>query len=100
MGASAHNELLVAFLLPAFGRHVLVEVALRVHEPYADERHAKVGGLLAVVARQHAKPAGIDGQRLMQGEFSREVGDGRALEMGERARPPRVSGASGLVQVS
>ena len=38
-------EPLVAFLLPAFGGHVLMEVALRVHEADADQRHAEVARL-------------------------------------------------------
>jgi hypothetical protein len=65
----------VLLLLPAVGGERLVEVALRVHETDADERHAEVAGLLAVIAREHAQAAGVDRQRLMQRELGREVGD-------------------------
>src|SRR5262245_41750598 len=44
------RELLVNFLLPAFRRHALVEVPLRIHESHADERDAKIAGFLAVIA--------------------------------------------------
>ena len=64
---------LVAFLLPAVVRHPLVEVALRIHEADADERHAEIAGLLAVVAGQHAQAAGVDRQGLVQRELRREV---------------------------
>ena len=62
-------EQLVALFLPSFRRHVLMEVALRIHEPDADERHAEVAGLLAVIAGQHAKAARVNRQRLMEREL-------------------------------
>ena len=62
---------LVVLLLPAVVRHALVEVALRIHEADADERHAEVTRLLAVVAGEHAEAAGVDRQRLVQGELRR-----------------------------
>ena len=68
-------QALVRFLLPAFRRHALVEVALRIHEADADERHAEVARLLAVIAGEHAEAAGVDRQRLVQRELRREVGD-------------------------
>jgi hypothetical protein len=46
-----------------------MEIALRVHEADADERHAEVAGFLAVVAREHAETAGVNRQRLMQREL-------------------------------
>ena len=73
-------ESFVVLLLPAFVRNALVEVALRVHEPDADQRHAEVAGLLAVIAGEHAQAAGIDGQRLVQRELRREVRDDLAVE--------------------
>ena len=66
---------LVDFLLPAFRRHRLVEVALRIHEADADERHAEVARFLAVIAGEHAEAAGVDRQRLVQRELGGEVGD-------------------------
>ncbi len=62
-------QLAVAFFLPAFRRHALVEVALRIHEADGDERHAEVAGFLAVIAGEHAQAARVDRQRLMEGEF-------------------------------
>ena len=68
-------QLLVDLLLPAVGREALVEVALRIHEADADERHAEVAGFLAVIAGEHAEAAGVDRQRLVQRELGGEVGD-------------------------
>ena len=74
-------DALVVFLLPAVVRHALVEVALRIHEADADERHAEVAGFLAVVAGQHAEAAGVDRQRLVQRELGGEVGDDLPLDV-------------------
>ena len=67
-------EPFVGFLLPPLGAQVLVEVPLRVHEPDAHERDTEVTGFLARVAREDAQAAGIERQRLVQGELGREVG--------------------------
>ena len=48
-------QTLVHFLLPAFRRHGLMEVSLRVHEADADERNPEVARFLAVIAGQHAE---------------------------------------------
>ena len=82
----------VVLLLPAVVVHALVEVALRVHEADADQRHAEVAGLLAVIAGQHAEAAGVDRQRLVQGELGREIGDGAAIVAVALAAPPRAGG--------
>ena len=82
-------EALVDFLLPAFRRHRLMEVALRVHEADADERNPEVARFLAVIAGEHAEAAGVDRQRLMERELGGEVGD-RAVRVGVAAVPPRV----------
>src|SRR5687767_14880664 len=52
-----------------------MEVTLRIHEADADERYAEVTRFLTVIARQHAEPAGIDRQRLMQRELGGEIGN-------------------------
>ena len=80
-------ELLVDFLLPAVGRDPLAEVALRIHEADADERHAEVARFLAVIAGEHAEAAGIDRQRLVQRELGAEVRD-HLLRVGARVRVP------------
>ena len=67
-----------------------MEVALRIHEADADERHAKVAGFFAVIAGQHAEAARVDRQRLMQREFSGEVGDRLATQVGAFALAPGV----------
>ena len=59
-----------------------MEVALRVHEADADERHAEVARLLAVIAGEHAEAAGVNRQRLMQREFGGEVRDRPAAHRG------------------
>ncbi len=99
-GRVGPGQRLVAFLLPAVRGQPLMEVALRVHETDADERHAQVAGFLAVVAGQHAQAAGVDRQRLMQGEFSREVGDGPVLDVREPSRPPRLARTARVVEAA
>ena len=93
MGASAQFEPLVPLLLPALGRDVLVEVALRIHEADADQRHAEVAGFLAVIAREHAETARVNRQRLVQRELGREVGNRLSLEIRTCSLPPRVRAA-------
>ena len=85
---------LVALFLPAVGGDVLMEVALRIHEPDADERHAEVARFLAVIAGEHAEAAGVDRQRLVQRELGGEVGDRLPRELRKAARPPRVARAA------
>ena len=67
-----------------------MEIALRIHEADADERHAEVAGFLAVIAGQHAEAAGVDRQRLMQRELGGEVGDLLADEIAVLAMTPGV----------
>src|ERR1700691_4341217 len=76
-----HGELIdvgveVLLPLPALLVQVLQEVALPIKQADADERNAEVGGALDVVSSKHAQAAGINGQGLVQAEFSRKVGDG------------------------
>src|SRR6266550_6228253 len=68
-----------------------MEVALRVHEADADERHAQVAGFLAVVAGQDAEAARIKRQRLMQRELSGEIRNALAAQLRKFVRPPGVS---------
>ena len=82
IGRGRPVQLLVDLLLPAVGRQALVEVALRIHEADADQRHAEVARFLAVIAGQHAEAAGVDRQRLVQRELGGEVGDRLALSSG------------------
>src|SRR5262249_10958823 len=91
-------QTLVGFLLPALWRGVLVKIALWVHEPDADERDAEVACLLAVISGEHAEAAGIDGQRLMDRELGREVGDRGALKIRVVPCHPGVFGRSRVVQ--
>ncbi len=91
-------ETLVMLLLPAVGGQPLMEVALRVHEPDADERHSKVARFLAVIAREHAKAAGVDRQRLMQCELGGEIGDHPSVEIGPVRRPPGAFGGARFVE--
>jgi hypothetical protein len=78
----------VARLLTAVGVDRLLEVALAVEQPHADEGQAQVARGLAVVAREDAQAPGIDRQALVQAELGAEVGDRR---FGVKAR----SGARG-----
>ncbi len=53
----------------------LGEIALVVHQPDGHERQSEIARGLAIVARQDAEPAGIDGQAFVQAEFGAEIGD-------------------------
>ena len=66
-----------------------MEVALRIHEPDADQRHAEIAGFLAVIAGEHAEPAGVDRQRLVQRELRGEVGDDLAVQRRPVLAPTR-----------
>ena len=67
-----------------------MEVALRIHEADADERHAEVAGFLAVIAGEHAEAAGVDRQRLVQRELGGEIGDRWPLRVRDTVLPPGV----------
>ena len=95
---------LVAVLLPAVLVDELVDVALVIEQPHADDRHAEVAHALQVVAGEHPEAARVDGQRLVEPELGREVGDGEgraAARHGSRPSPrrppgtPRAAGAPG-----
>ena len=60
------------FALPVNG---LIEVALTIQHAHGHERNRKVAGGLAVIPRQNAQAAGIDGQALVQAEFGAEIGN-------------------------
>ena len=92
-GQLVHVGLEILFLLPAVDVEALAEVSLAVEEADADERNVEVGGALDVVAGEHAEAAGVDGQRFVQAEFGREVGDGTRPQDCRRGRAP---GAVGL----
>jgi hypothetical protein len=64
-----------ALLLPALGVEALAEVALGVHQPDGDQRHAEVGRGLEVVAGEDAEAARVLRHRLADAELGREVGD-------------------------
>ena len=86
-------QALVGLLLPAFGRHALMEISLRIHEPDADQRDPEVAGLLAVIPGEHTEAAGVNRQRLVQRELGGKVGD-RARRVRIAAMPPRVARAA------
>ena len=75
-----------------------MEIALRVHETDADQRHTKIPGLLAMVAGKDAQSARVNRQRLMQRELCREVGDRLTTQLRKARRPPRVVGRPRAVQ--
>src|SRR5208282_4984757 len=72
-GALVDVRVNILFLLPAAAVETLQEVALAVEQTYADEWNVEIGRTLDVIAGQHAESAGIDGQRFVQSEFSREI---------------------------
>ena len=66
----------VGVLLVAVGVDRLVEVAVAIEQPDADERQGHVGRRLRVVAGEHAEAAGVDPERLVDPVLGAEVGDG------------------------
>ena len=79
----------VGLLLPALAGQRLLEVAVPVEQPDADDRHAEVAGRLEVVAGQDAEAAGVLRQHGGDAELGREVAD-RA-----RGRPGPGAGTTG-----
>ena len=55
--------------LPAVGGHELMKVALWIHESDTDKGQPQVARFLADVAGKDTQTAGVDRQRLMQGEL-------------------------------
>ena len=71
-GSCSTFDVDVVLLLPAVGVQALVEVALVVEQPDADQRHAQVRGALEVVAGQDAQAARVDGHATRQAELGRK----------------------------
>ncbi len=71
-------------VLDAVVVHDLLEIALPVEQAHGDEIHTLVAGRLAVVARQHAEAAGIDGKAFVEAILRAEVGHQRSVR--ERRR--------------
>ena len=63
----------------AVAAQLLAVVAAAVQQPDGHERDAQIGRGLEVVARQHAQPAGIQRQALVQPELGTEIGDAHPL---------------------
>src|SRR5215470_8066871 len=59
--------------LPAVAIESLPEVSLAIKQTDADHRNVQIGRAFDVIAGQYSKPAGVNGKRLMQAEFSREI---------------------------
>ena len=78
-------------VLPAVAVDALAEVRLAVEEPDRDQRQPQVGRALEVVAREHAEAAAVDGQRLVDAELGREVGDRADAQRPGVHRRPRCS---------
>jgi hypothetical protein len=80
--APAHRQVFkrmdfVAGFLPAVFGDALGKVALGVEEPDATNGRPRSLASFQVVAREHAQPAGVDRQGLVQAEFGGEIGDSR-----------------------
>jgi hypothetical protein len=73
LGIPAHRRLgLVALFVD-----LLLEVALAVEERHADDRGAEIGGRPQGIAGQNTQPATVRGDRLLEADLHREIGDGR-----------------------
>ena len=83
-------ERVVRIFLPAVRSQRLVEVAVRVHQPDADEGDAEFRGRLEMVPREHAESPGVNGDGFVQREFRAEVRHREVAERGvARAEPGR-----------
>ncbi|KZD18484.1 MAG: hypothetical protein AO394_02935 [Candidatus Fermentibacter daniensis] len=99
----------IPLLLPAVAVEVLTEVALPVEERYSNQRQAEFAGALERITREHAQPAGVDRQALVQAELHGEEGCQKSVDAArpafhrlvEPCRPPQVvlETARHLVQV-
>ena len=63
----------VFFLLPAVAIQPLPEISLAIKQADADQRNVQVGSALDMVAGKNAQAAGIDRNRFVQAELSREI---------------------------
>ena len=88
---------LVVLGLAARWVDALAEVAAAVEEPDADERHTELGGRLQVVSGEHAEPAGVDREPLVEPELHAEVRDAERLVSATGALPP-AHGVCGRVR--
>jgi len=77
------NPLHGLFALVAVGVEALAEVAAAVEERHPDHREPEVGRRAQAVAGEHPEPAGVRGDRRIEGDLHREVGDAR---LGGRTR--------------
>ena len=79
----------ILFALPSVFVQSLEEVSLSVEQADADERDVEIGCAFDVVAGEHAEAAGVDGERFVQSELGREVGDGAGPQHAGVALLPR-----------
>ena len=86
-------------VLPAVAADVLPEVRLPVEEAHRDQRQPQVGGALEVVTGQDAEAPRIDGQRLVDAELRREIGDRADPERPGVDRGPGAGGAQVFAQL-
>ncbi len=78
-GAPAHFEALVGVLLPAVRVNGLAEEPAPIQESDGDQGDAEIRRGLHVIAREHAEPARVEGELLVDAVLSAEVGN-RAVE--------------------
>ena len=75
-----------------------MEVSLRIHKSYRDQREAQITRFLAVIAGQNPKASSIDGQGLVKGKFSGKVSYRAIGEIGESSGPPRLLSVQSATQ--
>ena len=93
-------DLLVhGFLVPVAG-DLLMEVTLWVQTADSDEWQSQVTGLLAVITREDAQAARVDGQCLVQSEFCRKIGNRTYVVVGVDTVEPGVTAGHIGVEVS
>jgi hypothetical protein len=89
----------VVLFLPAVAPQALAKIAVAINQADGDERQAEVARRFQMIAREHAQPAGIERQGVVDSVLGAEVGD-RALARNLFVCPPvpRLSGAHVLVE--
>ena len=74
-------------LLPTVGVEALAEIALAVEQTNSNQRYAKIGRGLEVIARQHAEAAAVLRHRFADAELGREIGNEVERRIALRLKP-------------
>src|SRR4030095_3023198 len=91
-------ELFIDVFLPPVCLNALMKISLGIHKSDTDQRDAKIAGLLAVVAGEDSKAAGVNRQGSVETKLGREVSHRLFGQIRKLAWKPFVGPARGAVQ--